>query len=172
MLPVSSTYTSRVPSPSVGRRAVADHDRPDPPGALQPLRKVVGEVLGAFRCVGCSVSASGWPSTGHSRSFSPNASASVPFLLRLSAWAAWFPVGALASPVRPCVLAFFVAQNAPGQPGAGGMVLSPTPQGALMARTGPRPVPESPRPCSIPRSRPRRSLPAPAPGRTHTWSAP
>ena len=171
MLPVSSTYTSRVPSPSVGRRAGADHDSPDPPGALQPLRKVVGEVLGAFRCVGCSVSASGRPSTGHSRSFSPNAGASAPFLLRLSAWAARFPVGALASPVRPCVLAFFVAQNAPGQPGAGGMVLSPAPQRAL-TRARNRPLPESPRPCSTPRSRPRRSPPPPAPGRTPPWPAP
>ena len=58
VLLVLSTYTSRVSSPSVGRRAVADHDRPDPPGALQPLRKVVGEVLGAFRCGVCAVSAS------------------------------------------------------------------------------------------------------------------
>ena len=77
----------------------------------EALREVVGEDVDYSVVVRCAVSASGRPPTGRSRSFSPNASASVPYPLRLSAWATRSPVGALASPVRPWVLAFLLPRT-------------------------------------------------------------
>ena len=118
------------------RRAISDHDRPDSSlNRSSRSGKSSGEVVGLYVVVVALSRHRAGPPSAQPGPLS-NASASIPSLVRLSAWAIRFPVGALASPVRPYVLAFFVAQDAPGSPEREGRSFPPAQPGAAPYSSG------------------------------------